>query len=260
MVDLGPPPQLYIPARPAIIRAHQGDLDALKWLERERGIEALLPGMAPVVAAGAGAPAGPACSYHPLVKSASSSTSYVFNSTAIGDAASDRLVVVVITTNNGNVSGVTIGGVSATAAVTMANGDENVCIYYLEVASGTTANIVVSTSSALCCSLAPYRLTGLASSTPVSTNSASSLSASGGTISANVNAEAGDVVIAGSIMNAGSVAASWVGVTEQYDESYGSSEYTSGGFAIAGSTETPRSVNVTPSASAKRAIAAAVWR
>jgi hypothetical protein len=50
MIDLAPPP-LWLPAKPAIIRAHQGDLDALKALEREKGIRAMLPGMVPVVAA-----------------------------------------------------------------------------------------------------------------------------------------------------------------------------------------------------------------
>ena len=57
MIDVGPPPQLYIPARPALVRAHQGDLDALKRLERERGIKAMLPGTVPVIAGfGAAAP------------------------------------------------------------------------------------------------------------------------------------------------------------------------------------------------------------
>jgi hypothetical protein len=48
MIDLAPPP-LWLPAKPAIIRAHQGDLDALKALEREKGIKAMLPGMVPVI-------------------------------------------------------------------------------------------------------------------------------------------------------------------------------------------------------------------
>jgi hypothetical protein len=55
MIDLAPPQPLWLPARPAIIHAHQGDLDALKALEREKGIRAMLPGMVPVVANAAAA-------------------------------------------------------------------------------------------------------------------------------------------------------------------------------------------------------------
>lgn len=46
MFDVAPPP-LFIPSRPAIVRAHEGDLNALKVLEREKGIRAILPGMVP---------------------------------------------------------------------------------------------------------------------------------------------------------------------------------------------------------------------
>lgn len=57
MLDLALPPQIYLPHKPAIIRAHRSDLSALEALEREKGIRAVLPGLTPIVAS-VGGPAG----------------------------------------------------------------------------------------------------------------------------------------------------------------------------------------------------------
>jgi hypothetical protein len=75
-----------------------------------------------------------------------------FSSVSIGTASSDRVVVVVISVDgnatNGVISGVSIGGSTATQAAKLdpTGTIKGVYIYYLKVTTGTTANIVISCS------------------------------------------------------------------------------------------------------------------
>ncbi|HUO50194.1 MAG TPA: fibronectin type III domain-containing protein, partial [Candidatus Paceibacterota bacterium] len=74
-----------------------------------------------------------------------------FSNVNIGTPAANRIVVVGVDNNSGNNDGgttaVTIGGVSATKAVTSATGSDYASIWYATVPTGSTANIVVTTGS-----------------------------------------------------------------------------------------------------------------
>lgn len=204
---------------------------------------------------------GPIAAYVTSLANAGSATSYTFTAAPIGAASADRLVVVVVHTNNGNTTSVTIGGASATQNVVENNGDECVGIYSLLVTSGTTADIVVSTSSALCCAIDIYTIKGYGSATPASTNHASNLTAGTTALSTTANMPAHAVAIVGSTCNgASSTTVTYAnGETKDVDQNYGSSEYESSAHYTASGAESPHTFQVTPSTSAKRAIAVAVW-
>lgn len=93
-----------------------------------------------------------------------SGSSLTWTSADLGEATSDRVIVVAVagaSAGSRQVSGVTIGGSAATLAArsssfTMATG-----VYYLAVAAGTTANIVASfTGSMDDIAITAYSLTG----------------------------------------------------------------------------------------------------
>lgn len=106
-------------------------------------------------AQGAGGRASPlSLNYITNVVSAQAQASvgiYTFSSVSIGDAASDRLVVVCVGAIRGNSTGgrrvasATIGGVSATIATdTNPFGNSVSAIIYAEVPTGTTATVVIN--------------------------------------------------------------------------------------------------------------------
>lgn len=76
-------------------------------------------------------------------------TSTTFTSVAIGTATSDRIVIVVVQSETSVVTGVTVGGVSATKAVEESTIISGLQIWYAAVPSGTTANIVLSAGGTL---------------------------------------------------------------------------------------------------------------
>lgn len=100
-----------------------------------------------------------------------------FTNADIGTAASDRLVVVLVTYggNTSSLSSVTIGGTTATPNVTQnGSGWNGVGIHSLVVPSGTTANIVVTTGGGIAQDVLNcyvYTITGLVSTTPTGVNS-----------------------------------------------------------------------------------------
>lgn len=79
-----------------------------------------------------------------------SGVSFTFTAQSIGAASSDRIVVVAVqavANGTGLSFAMTIGGNTATSAVTeFSNGGNLAGIYYLAVPSGTTANIVLTVS------------------------------------------------------------------------------------------------------------------
>lgn len=104
-------------------------------------------------------------------------TTYTFTSVNIGTAAVDRIVIVVMAANGGQsisqFTSCTIGGNAASlvGAVSATNG-EPVAIAYLLVTSGTTADIVVNTSSGKSdFIIGVYTLTGYTSGTPENSGS-----------------------------------------------------------------------------------------
>lgn len=100
-------------------------------------------------------------------KETTSRTNHSFTAD-IGDAAPDRLVIVAIAVGGTNISSVTIGGNAATIHCNgSASGFQSAAIASLSVASGTTADIVITTSSSdEPVEAVVYAATGLSSTTP----------------------------------------------------------------------------------------------
>jgi len=80
-------------------------------------------------------------------------SSFTFSSQSFGTAASDRIIAVFISNEgptNASISGVTIGGVAATRANSADGGWDGFsaslwsCIWYAQVPTGTSGNVVVS--------------------------------------------------------------------------------------------------------------------
>jgi hypothetical protein len=123
------------------------------------------------------------------------------------------------------------------------------------VTSGTTATIVVSTSSILHCSIAVYALYGLTSIVPNDTLSVSNASDPSGSI----DVQNGGVLIA-MARDAFAYTVTWTGVTEDYDTQLESRVY-SGGSAETTVTQT-RTVTANFSTNSVYAhmLAASWWR
>lgn len=175
----------------------------------------MIPGVMPVVAAGSVA-AGPT---YELVHTAGASTfgsSFTITSANLGAAASDRIIVVAVSTYAATeaaqtVNSVTIGG-DACALDVRTSASRSAAIFSRVHPAGTSANITVSVSSNVSiyavAVYAIYGATGL-DGTP---NSATGTASSGST---GVNTSAHGVAIFAAVSrNAG--AASWSGVAQDH--------------------------------------------
>lgn len=106
-----------------------------------------------------------------------SGTSFTFSSVSIGTPSPNRLVIVCIGNNSKSagksISGVTIGGVTATAAVNnfQTGPIQGIGIWYAVVPTGTTGNIAITFSGTDSQDLfySVYTLTGYGSATPAQT-------------------------------------------------------------------------------------------
>lgn len=147
---------------------------------------------------GGNTPPGPSGAFVSSNSDGSSNTTHTFVAQNLGAAAADRLSVVSIgwadTTLAGTseLSAVTINGVSATRAI-RAQGDNqflNAEIWYAATPTGSTGDVVVTNTGAAKTrvTIAVYKLTGLAGSTPVDTGI--------GTTTANVDVIPADIVVA----------------------------------------------------------------
>lgn len=192
-------------------------------------------------AAGNGA-GGAAVEFIGVVESANNATSYTFNTTAIGDAAADRLVALVIAGTGGSstadLSSVTVNGNSATLATNFIDSFAAVGVAYIAVPSGTTANIVVNYSSTgkARCAVAVYSITGQASNTPLDTVSQAD------NTSITIDVPEGAAAIFG-LSAAGTYApTTWTGATEDWDAQIAGEGTT---FSTAHTQDQTTSYNVT---------------
>lgn len=191
-----------------------------------------------------------------------SQSSYTFSGMDFG-VESDRSFVVVTVAgreneSNRSISSVTIGGVAASAIVSV-GGYPIPAGIYLASPSGTSGSIVVNFSNSVVeATVAVYSIYFAKSSSALDTASATTTSLSG---SVDVNAEKGGVVIAFSKNLSNSVrTATWSGITEQFDENTDNNSSHSGGLGIT-DNETPRTVSIVWSGSiARQAVVAASWR
>lgn len=174
-------------------------------------------------------------------------SSATYTAAPLGTADATRVIVVTVSVRGGGTtsfSGVTIGGNAATQAVETSSTNDDAAIYYLAVAAGTSADIVVSFSSSQSNGLiGVYSVYNLDASTPNAT-------ASGTAGTATISASTDDIVIATATKRAVS-SATWTGVTED-------------GFSNPGSyfstASLKRASGISSVSSALDQISATVWR
>jgi len=137
-----------------------------------------------------------ALNYIGAVSNTTGATTYTFTAANIGTATSDRVIVVGVMLNsstNRTVSSVTLGG-NAMTSIVGTNSASNTALFRISVASGTTADIVVTGSGASNgCYVVVYSLTGWGTVTTYDSNSAASTNAA--TISTTIDTASGGAVI-----------------------------------------------------------------
>jgi hypothetical protein len=278
MASVVPPPVLWQPTRPAIIRPAEhtllrpgafrpvtaderrailADLVRTRRLTPDEAARALF--FVPVAAR----------SFRPVtftwtanVSTTTGSSSVTFSSVAIGTASSTRLVIVCVGMRGNagagrTVSGCTIAGTAATQIVASASNANPTAIYTLVVATGTTASIVVTGSGTLSrAGIGVATLDGYASSAAVGTNATVSTSAT--SVSLGVNASSGGVVLWTNARDA-VASATWSGATADDDETPGVSYQQSSAHLLVGSSGTS-TASVSWSGSANASICGASWR
>lgn len=182
-----------------------------------------------------------------------------WTSEAIGTAAADRYVIVATVIHSGSTFGAnpitscTIGGITATlAGVQLVNGSTSdvVAIFYANVPTGTTANIVFNMATGSSRTLLDkWTVTGLLSATPTATaNSVASPPTASITIPANGFA-------IGFCGNASAASGTWANMTERSDRANGT---TWGSAADTGTSGTP-TVTCTPNTGSDQAMVLAAW-
>lgn len=219
----------------------------------------MLPGLKSAIA-GVGKPQI-SIGYVTEAGSPSNLTTYTFSGTSIGAASADRVVIVAVAGMTGSartISSVTIGGNTATVAVTQASTSgtgTRIGLYYLAVPAGTTADIVVTFSGAMAsCRIAVFAMTGHTSGTPAATGADGSGST---TFNPNCNVVTGDVLICASLADGSGVA--WTNATEQSDgvteeNNLSTAKYT------ATSSETPRTITAVHTGASLGCAVSAAWR
>lgn len=179
--------------------------------------------------------------------STSDLTTYTFSSQNLGTAASDRYIIVAASCRKADpaatLSSATIGGVSATIIHQSTRGGNTVALFAAAVPTGTTGDIVVTWSTGvLRCGIGAYRVTGSDATTyhdrDVGTEVNNPI--------ATIDVPAGGFAIAAGY-NAGNTTATWSGVTEDYDTTVESNNYT-GASDTFGSAQTDLAITFTPSA------------
>lgn len=175
-------------------------------------------------------------------------TNYTFTSQNIGAASSDRLVVVAISSEYNSArtfSSCTIGGVTASVAISDSNNSSEsaiAAICYLNVTSGTTADIAVTMSGATTSIyISVYTITGLRSFTPVATVSSKASTGTGG--NSTISVESNGVIIMSSAWRAAVSAVTYTGMSSSSgdnltltDASHGASSASNSKMAANAST------------------------
>lgn len=145
-------------------------------------------------------------------------STYTLSGMGIGTANTNRRVLVAIGIINipvRTVTGVTIGGVSATELAQVSNaGGVTTAWYYADVPTGTTANVVITLdASASNCHAATYRLVGENSMTPTDTDTTNG---SGSSQSTTVTKTGQGVALSANTLSS-SANSTWSNLTEDID-------------------------------------------
>lgn len=182
-------------------------------------------------------------------------TPKTYSAVAIGTAASDRMVVVGVKGDGGGgqPTGVTIGGSAATKIVEANDGTQFASLWARMVSSGTTADIVVTWSSAPSRQgISVYAVYGESGVTAYDT--ASSVANPPSTNALTIPANGVGIALA---VGGGATNWTWVGLTEDYDAN--SSGMANSSASLASSSATTPTITATPNSGTSNALVAASW-
>lgn len=189
------------------------------------------------------------------VNSANLST-YTFTSQAIGTASATRVVIVGVFCSSGGspvISTVTVGGISATSANTLASSLRTVGVYTAPVPTGTTANIVVTmTGTVDNCGISVWRADNLLSTTPVDSQQIAVVSTTVTYPALATSASGIAVWVVGTNLAASTY--TWANATERYDQTIEGVVTQSGADA----TTTGSSITATATASSGSSLSTGV--
>lgn len=189
------------------------------------------------------APAGssPAVSYVANGGKESPSSTDTYSAQSLGAAASDRYIILgyyglVL----GAAPGCTIGGVSATNVRTFTDSTVVCALYIAAVPTGTTGDIVFTSSAANRQNWVAWRATGLTSATAAATADTGS-TATGTSFAVT----AGGIIVGFAATNLGSSSnIAWTGVTEDAEGTTTNTRY-GGGSTVAGSSSGSYAITAT---------------
>lgn len=200
-------------------------------------------------------------------QSSSGASSFSFTSQAFGTVATNRKLVLAVSTadySDSNVTVVTIGGISASLAKAQAstNGAIHTAIWQADVPTGTSGTIAVTlgnTSSG--CGISLFRVVnaGTGPTAASDTGGAGLESAEGAVASDTLTILAGGIAI-GCAMTSNSSGNVWTYLTENTDDDYegGSHRHSSASIASAAGVTNQTITMTTPSAG-NHAMALAAW-
>lgn len=105
-------------------------------------------------------------------------TTHNFSAVDIGDPSPDRTIILIVSSfsdggPNSWTESVTIGGSSPTLISRVNLGQKNLSMYRIDIQNGNTADVAVSSGTAVSCAIFAYRLVGRISASPTATGSGS---------------------------------------------------------------------------------------
>jgi hypothetical protein len=209
----------------------------------------------------------PTFSYIGRSTNTANQTNYSFSSVGIGTAASDRLVVCVVsgvgsTSGERLVSSATIGEVSATIHVQSDTSTINTAIISAVVPTGTSATVDIRYNTSMSnCVFDTFSLYGLASTTP---GAAPRFRGDGSSniFTVSLNTETDGIVIAGSRTGSSITSHDWsgsVGVVENTETTVESRVFSSADIQVV-TGGTAQTVTLTTSGNDDSWVMAATWR
>tara|TARA_R100001244_G_scaffold20005_1_gene20722 strand:+ start:56 stop:769 length:714 start_codon:yes stop_codon:yes gene_type:complete len=206
---------------------------------------------------------------------AGNASSFTFSSMAYGTADDSRIIAVTVSAGFSNVygaiSGVTIGGVTATIIVQGTNQEGGTSsidtsttgIVAAAVPTGTSGDVVVTlsrttNSSNRGCGIGVYRLTGPGVVAANDTATAGINSCSNQTLTVSVDTEEDGAAIACSCGSSSLGSETWTGLTENNRGDAGAAVNSTAGAATT-SDESPRTISVATGSYCNQSAACASW-
>lgn len=190
---------------------------------------------------------------------ATDNTTFTFNGVNFGTAAAGRYLIVAVSgravSNSPTITGITIGGVSATIAIQVRDvaGLNIQAIAIAAVPTGTSGTVVVTFDQTLTnCDIAMYSTSDVGSVTAFDTGSST---ADPGNILLDI--PAGGIALALAKSDAGTGTCAWTNLTERYDQLDANGNNISGASDAFASAQTNLSITADFSAAAVRPIMAA---